>query len=227
MSAYTSKTDSPPATDREVSLNRLAPRAKPRGRGRLYLAIAVAIALAAALTIWWFAGLRNQFFPDNFGVVEPGRIYRSAQISRRILRKTLEENHIGVIIDLSRETTPDAIAEKQIAAEMNIPHLHNFRLGGDGTGDPQSYPDAIKAIIEANRQGKAVLVHCQSGAQRTGGVIAAYRILVQGRSKEEAFAEAKRFHHHPHGNPLLFPFVEEHLPQWKAELQAEHLLPAD
>ncbi|HWE01085.1 MAG TPA: tyrosine-protein phosphatase [Tepidisphaeraceae bacterium] len=196
-------------------------------RKRWVLAVAAAIALTAALTIWWYAGLRNQFYPDNFGVVEPGRIYRSAQISRRILRKTLQENHIAVIVDLSRESTPDAVAEKRIAAEMGIPHLNNYRLGGDGVGDPQSYPDAIKAIVEANRAGKAVLVHCQSGAQRTGGVIATYRILVQRKPKSEAFAETQRYHHRPHGNPLLFRFVEDHLSQWKLQLQADHVIPVD
>ncbi len=43
----------------------------------------------------------------------------------------------------------------------------------------------------------------------------------------EAFEEAKHFHHNPHGNPLLFPFVEQHLAQWKSQLQADHVLPGD
>lgn len=193
----------------------------PRRR-RLWLLLGFAV--VAGLVIWWYAGLRNQFFPDNFGVVEPGRIYRSAQISRRILRRTLSDNHIAVIVDLSHENTPDAVAERQIAAEMGVEHI-NFRLGGDGTGDPNVYPAAIKAIMDANRAGKAVLVHCQSGAQRTGGVIATYRMLIEGESKEAAFTEAEHYHHNPHSNPQLFPFVEKHLDQWKAQLQAEHLAP--
>lgn len=185
----------------------------------------IVLALGLGLTIWWYAGLRNRFYPDNFGVVEPGRIYRSAQISRYVLRKTLSQNHIGLIIDLAHESTPDALAERQIAQEMGIERIDTFHLGGDGLGDPNSYPLAIEAIVRANRKDKAVLVHCSSGAQRTGGVIATYRILVEGRSEADAFAEAQRFHHSPHSNPLLFPFVEKHLPQWKAQLIAEHVLP--
>ncbi|MDZ4813183.1 MAG: dual specificity protein phosphatase family protein [Pseudomonadota bacterium] len=43
-----------------------------------------------------------------------------------------------------------------------------------------------------------MLVHCKHGADRTGTMIAAYRIVVQGWSKEEALAEmkTKQFGHH-------------------------------
>src|SRR5208282_1496550 len=38
-----------------------------------------------------------------------------------------------------------------------------------------------------------VLCHCQRGQDRTGLVIAAYRVRVCGRSKDEAMAEALKF----------------------------------
>ncbi len=43
-----------------------------------------------------------------------------------------------------------------------------------------------------------MLVHCKHGADRTGTMVAAYRIVVQGWSKEEALAEmkTKQFGHH-------------------------------
>ena len=187
-------------------------------------AIAIIVA-GVSLTVWWYAGLRNRFYPDNFGVVEPGRIYRSAQISQYVLRKTLERNHIGLIIDLAHESSPDALAECSIAKEAGVDRIEVLHLGGDGTGDPNGYLQALEAIVRANRQGTAVLVHCSSGAQRTGGVIATYRMLMQGKSDAEAFAEAQKFHHSPHSNPLLIPFVENHLSQWKAQLAADHMLP--
>ncbi len=112
----------------------------------------------------WYAGVRNRFFPDNFGVVEPGRIYRSAQINRRILRQTLLDHHITVIVDLAQENSADSIAEQNIAKEMGIERI-SLHLAGNGLGDPAVYVQAIRAIVDANRQGKAVLVHCQSGAR--------------------------------------------------------------
>jgi protein-tyrosine phosphatase len=200
------------------------PVKRPR-RGRIILG-AAALALVITFTIVWYTGLRNRFLPMNFGVVEPGKIYRSGQISPSVLRRTLADNRIGLIVNLSSpyEDNPDARAEPLIASEMGVPRI-SLPLNGQGVGDPSYYPKAIAAIVNANREGKAVLVHCQSGAQRTGGVIATYRILVEGKSKEEAFAEAKRYGHRPHGNPKLIPFVEGHLPEWKAELEKQHVVP--
>src|SRR5215469_2630596 len=144
----------------------------------------------------------------NFGVVEPGRIYRSGQISRHVIRRTLADNHIGVIIDLSSrwEATPDAKAERVVAHDLGIERI-NLTLLGNGTGDPNIYPKVIEDIIRGNREGKAVLVHCQSGAQRTGGVVATYRILVEGQAPEQAFTEMERYGHSPHSNPKLIPFI--------------------
>ncbi|HEY2588087.1 MAG TPA: dual specificity protein phosphatase family protein, partial [Tepidisphaeraceae bacterium] len=168
-------------------------------------------------TIWWFAGLRNRFEPVNFGVVEPGRLYRSGQITEPVIRKTLEKNHIGLIVNLSLDDTPDERAEAAAAHDLGVERV-NLGLSGDGLGDPNVYPKALADIIKANRDGKAVLVHCQSGAQRTGGIIAAYRILVEGKSPDDAFAEMRQYGHDPKHNPALIPWIREHLPQWKEQL---------
>src|SRR5438105_3658475 len=86
-------------------------------RRRIVPIILFAVCVVGGI-VAWYAGVRNLFFPDNFGVVEPGKIYRSAQIHRNVLRQTLLDNHINVIVDLSEEDTPNARAEKQIASEL-------------------------------------------------------------------------------------------------------------
>jgi Dual specificity phosphatase, catalytic domain len=192
------------------------------GAGKLGAAIICTLLIVAGVVTWTNV-VRWWFFPNNFAVVEPERIYRSAQLSRFLIRRTLIDNRIGLVIDLSKDETADTAAERKTTAELGIPRL-NFVLCGNGTGRPECYSEAIAAIINANAQGKAVLVHCQSGAQRTGGVIATYRMLVQGKSEADAFAEAERYWLDPKRNPDLIPFVDEHLPEWKAELSAEHLL---
>jgi protein tyrosine/serine phosphatase len=173
--------------------------------------------LAIGLTIWWFAGLRNRFEPVNFGVVEPGRLYRSGQITEPVIRKTLQKNHIGLIVNLSVEDTPDERAEAAAAQNLGVERV-NLGLSGDGLGNPDVYPKALADIVKANQEGKAVLVHCQSGAQRTGGIIATYRILVEGKSPDEAFAEMREYGHNPKHNPALIPWIREHLPEWKEQL---------
>lgn len=184
----------------------------------------ICIAVVVEGIVAWTTTVRWWVFPNNFAVVEPGKIYRSAQLSRFLIRKTLLDNHIGVVIDLSKDDTADTYAERQITTELGIPRL-NFVLAGNGTGHPDRYPSAVAAIVAANNEGKAVLVHCQSGAQRTGGVIATYRMLIEGKSEAEAFAEAERYGHDPKRNPNLIPFVESHLAEWKAQLTAEHVIP--
>jgi protein tyrosine phosphatase (PTP) superfamily phosphohydrolase (DUF442 family) len=193
--------------------------AKRISRGMLVAGFFVIGALILGLTIWWFAGLRNRFVPVNFGVVEPDRIYRSGQISKEVVRKTIENHHIGVIINLNGYDTDDALAEQATANEMGVNQIL-LPLGGDGLGDPNVYPKALAEIVRANRQGKAVLVHCQSGAQRTGGVIATYRILVEGKSPDEAFAEMREYGHDPRHNPLLIPFILQHLAEWRTQFAA-------
>lgn len=187
--------------------------------------LGILLSLCAAAPIAWYSGLRYRFVPLNFGVVDAGKVYRSGQISSHVIRKTLVDNHIGLIVDLSSrwEDTPDARAERSVATELGVQRL-NLTLRGNGLGDPSVYPRVIAAIIEANRSGKAALIHCQSGAQRTGGVVAAYRILVDGASPQAAYSEMRCYGHDPQDNPHLIPFIETHLPQWRARLMAEHVI---
>jgi protein tyrosine/serine phosphatase len=50
--------------------------------------------------------------------------------------------------------------------------------------------DTVIAALRAIRSSpKPVLVHCQHGADRTGVILAMYRIVFQGWAKEEALAE--------------------------------------
>jgi protein tyrosine/serine phosphatase len=57
-------------------------------------------------------------------------------------------------------------------------------------------PARLIEIVNLIRQlQKPVLVHCQHGEDRTGLVIAAYRVLAQGWTKEQAMSEALEFHY--------------------------------
>lgn len=60
--------------------------------------------------------------------------------------------------------------------------------------------DILAFLRIANDPSKRpLLVHCQHGADRTGIMIAAYRVVVQGWSKSDALAEMRRggFGYHP------------------------------
>jgi protein-tyrosine phosphatase len=151
--------------------------------------------------------------------VVPGQIYRSAQMHPWLLRRKIEDNHINVIIFLSHDDLEDTDvqAEKRIAEQENVQFL-NFPMMGDGVAKPEMYTRALTALCDANRAGKTVLVHCHSGAQRTGGVVAVYRMLVQKLPPAQALAEMLHYGHDPKKNLTLIPFLNQNIGEWAAAL---------
>ena len=163
--------------------------------------------------------LKHRRALNNWGVVEAGRIYRSGQLSDLALRDQVQRNHIGVIISLATDSGEGvaAQAECKIAQDLGVQRW-NLPLNGDGIGDPARYADAIKKIVEADRQGKVVLVHCHAGAQRTGGIIAVYRVLVERQSPQTAYAEMLRYGYDPKKNAALIDFLNKNMAAWAASL---------
>lgn len=58
------------------------------------MAIPIVAAITLAFHPGWVRDVRDQFLPKRWGVVEPGKIYRSGQISGTLIKRMLEENHI-------------------------------------------------------------------------------------------------------------------------------------
>jgi protein tyrosine/serine phosphatase len=188
-------------------------------RRRWPWAVAVIIVLCITGAVAWHNGIKDQLFPRNFGVVEQGKIYRSGQISARLIEPTLKENGIRTIVVLSASGAKqaDVAAEEQAATDLGIDR-QIFPLSGDGTGNLDSYAGAIAAIDRSVKQNKPVLVHCVAGAQRTGGVIASYRMLVEHEPAGVALAEMRNFGHDPTSNPHLREYLNEHMSELAQKL---------
>lgn len=204
------------------------PTARPRRRVSWGWAVAAVVLVVAGLLAAFGRDVRDRYFvPRNWAAVEPGRIYRSGQLSRQLVKSTLEANGIKAIVFMSEDKAgrPDVEAERAAAAEMGI-ERHNFPLGGDGVGNPVRYADAIEVLARCDRAGRPVLVHCHTGAQRTGGAVALYRVLVQGRSGRDAYAELLRYGHDPRENPKLVPFVNRRMPEIARALADRGVIPA-
>lgn len=155
--------------------------------------------------------MRYWIFPKRFGVVVEGRIFRSGQLSRFLVKPTLEKHRIRTIVDLSGLSAdhPDQLREQQTAAELGI-HHHHLSLSGDGTGDIENYAQAIELIDHSQRAGNPVLVHCAAGSQRTGGVVAAYRLLVQKRPSAEVLQELQTYSWNPKTDQALLRYLDSH-----------------
>ncbi len=191
--------------------------AQRKWRGLLIIGVCLILAVIAFFVIW-NNGLRDALMPRNFGVVEPGQLYRSGQISRWQIERTLRDHDIKVIVALSATgKARDMDAEKKAAVELGIDR-ELFPLGGDGTGQIEQYAAAIAAIDRAKKTGKPVLVHCVAGAQRTGGVIAAYEMLVEHRPPQEAYTQMRQYGHDPHDNPHLLEYLNAHMAELAKKL---------
>jgi predicted protein tyrosine phosphatase len=130
-----------------------------------------------------------------------------------------------VIVALSAHggKQPDLDAELKAAADLGIDR-QVFPLGGDGTGQIEQYAAAIALIDRSIKQGKPVLVHCIAGAQRTGGVIATYQMLVEHRPPAEAFAQMRSYGHDPTANPHLLDYLNQHMAELAHRLVQLHVI---
>lgn len=185
-------------------------------RRRTLAGCAGALALVA-LSAWaWNSrpfNLRDRIFPNHLAEVEPGWLYRSGQIAPNLIEGTLRDLGIDVVVDLSQDyggRDAAQLAEKAAGARLGVEMLR-FPLGGSGTGSIESYVGAVAAIERAKRSGQQVLVHCRAGDRRTGGVLAAYQMLVEGRSAEEARKEMDRFSRDPGAESRLSAFLDQNL----------------
>jgi len=71
--------------------------------------------------------------------------------------------------------------------------LFSRQLAGNGTGSLSTVADAVTEIHTQRTQGQTVLVHCSSGAQRTGHILSAYLILVRKNDPGAVYRQMQRY----------------------------------
>jgi len=156
----------------------------------IIVANVIVIVIVIALIVW-FAGGKRHFIPRHWAVVDAGVVYRSGELSPSLVETTWEKNGIKSVVNLMGPQGDDPDAERAAAHAAHKLGVNRqfFPLIGDGTGDVEQYVGAIKAIVDARSQHRPVVVHCATGTYRTGGVVAAYRTLVEGWTGKAAYDE--------------------------------------
>jgi protein tyrosine phosphatase (PTP) superfamily phosphohydrolase (DUF442 family) len=192
-----------------------------------FLVAAIALAgLGAAGLIGWNNGIHDYFFPRAFRTVEPNAVYASGQINRRLIGGVIDQYHIGRIVSLTDDgpAEPDEAAEREAAREKGVEYFV-FPLNGDGTGDIGEYEKTLVVVTQAESQHVPILVHCYSGAQRTRGWIAFYRLLVEHRPADQVKEELTDGWKEP-ANPKLYPYLNEHMEEVAKFLVARGIIPS-
>ncbi len=116
------------------------------------------------------------------------RLYRGGQPQRGGLKK-LSELRIKTVINLRGEG--ESVKGDRVEAETL--GLRYFSVPMPALGRPtDEQVERVLALMDDHKNWP-VFVHCQRGSDRTGTIIAVYRILCERWTEEQAIAEAKRF----------------------------------
>jgi protein tyrosine/serine phosphatase len=124
--------------------------------------------------------------PPNFRLVSrTEQIYRSARPGRRGL-KALQGLGVKTILNLEEfiESGLEGFEARGLGiADVNVP------MSGFGPPSFEQLDRALAVMTDPNLA-HPLLVHCRLGEDRTGIVVAAYRVVVEGASAAQAAREA-------------------------------------
>lgn len=120
----------------------------------------------------------------NFHVVAPG-ILRGAQPKDEAFAVLKTEGRVKTVIDLRQEKDQIA-AEKSLVEGLGMTFV-SIPMSGGREQSPETVNKVLSIMTDPARQ--PVFVHCQAGKDRTGLILAAYRMKYNGWSQEDAVQE--------------------------------------
>jgi uncharacterized protein (TIGR01244 family) len=156
-------------------------------RGQLFRLRVISVAVILLVTTSGASSheTENEVLPKFHRVNE--KLYRGAQPLSGGIEK-LRALKIKTVINLRNEDEESDFEE----AEARAAGLNYFGVPLPGYGRPRDEQvEKVLALIN-DPQNWPVFVHCRHGEDRTGTIIAVYRITQDGWSSEEAKREAKR-----------------------------------
>ncbi|OGP23536.1 MAG: protein tyrosine phosphatase [Deltaproteobacteria bacterium GWB2_55_19] len=124
---------------------------------------------------------------SNFHTVTAGEAYRSAQPDRDDIEYYIREYGIRSILNLRGENSDKQwyIDEIKVSAEHNVKH-YDLALSAEREPTDEEAQRLMDIFRNAPRP---ILMHCMSGADRTGLVSAMWKEAVDNKTKTEAEKE--------------------------------------
>ncbi len=182
---------------------------------RIVLASSVVLLVLGLSLCWTF---RRPWFRGNFGIVEPGCVIRSAQPTSR-LGGWIHEYHLRSILNLRGGGPADWWYDSEVkAARAGDVCFYDYPISA--TRRPTRH-DLLVLIDTLRSCPYPLLIHCKSGADRTGLASALYLMLMRGVPPEQAEGAFTLEHGHiPLGGP---EHLHEPLREYAAWLAASGL----
>jgi protein tyrosine phosphatase (PTP) superfamily phosphohydrolase (DUF442 family) len=134
--------------------------------------------------------------------VEPGRVYRSGQMNADGFRDAHDRLGIKTVVCL-RDDDPDpdvalgflpgcgAVKESELCARLGMRFVFIAPDLVPRRAVPRRRPEAVERFLEImdDPESYPVLIHCNAGLNRTGVLVAVYRMEYGGWTRDEAFRE--------------------------------------
>jgi protein tyrosine/serine phosphatase len=129
-------------------------------------------------------GFIRAIYPNLYPIDE--KLFRSGQPSPSQLKKLKLKYGIQTIINLRGENGLSAFKLEKKACQVLGLNLVNLRIY---SRNPPNFEEVDQLLKTFNTIKYPALIHCKSGADRTGIVAALYRILILKESIEDAMDE--------------------------------------
>jgi tyrosine-protein phosphatase SIW14 len=150
--------------------------------------LAVALLIAGTQVSWCQKTKEPRGLP-NFGRVTDN-LYRGGQPTSDGFN-ALHAMGVGIVVDLREKPTEVATEKRQVESlgmkSIGIPWSANHE---PSSANIVEFLDMVRANPDTK-----IYVHCRRGADRTGVMIAAYRIAVEHTSVADAVSEMHRYHY--------------------------------
>ena len=121
---------------------------------------------------------------SNLGVVAEGKVYRSAQPDYQGVKRLFGRD--GSVLDLEDNSDGEAAAREIWMKNFGLKYF-KLRVNVLSNMTVEDFDLIVETL--KNPANQPILVHCQSGADRTGVACAAYRMAVDGWTLAEAWEE--------------------------------------
>jgi tyrosine-protein phosphatase SIW14 len=131
-----------------------------------------------------------------------GTLYRGAQ-PHDSAYADLQKLGMGIVVDLRGESG-EVSAEQRSVESLGMKFVN---LPWSGAGLPSRDELLTFFTLLRDNPDTKIFLHCQYGADRTGVMIALYRIAVDHWTPEQAITEMKEFHYHSFMLPHLARYV--------------------
>lgn len=179
------------------------------------LAARVLVSLLPGLCLVFAAGCGeeepNEPIILNFHTLDEGKAYRSPQLSGEALNWVIDRYGIKTVVNL-RGHNPDKEwyqEEAAVCRDRNVA-LVDLSLSSQSLPEPRLLRSIVETLETAERP---MLIHCQSGSDRSGMVSALYRIEVLGQDNEAAMRElSSDYWHFRDKKPCMDTLIEMYEP---------------